>query len=159
MADNNYISELRGYLKLIERLCGAKYSFGVINYSSKGGVDRALHEFNSNLNKGLKYDGYSLIEYEELILKIETMIFNGFLNRNKIQNEKVRSYMSGIIIEDINEYYGLASTSTDKNNIFHPLIEGPVYQISVFNPRSAEAIYYLVKISDSYVLTYLCKYK
>ena len=58
-------------------------------------------------------------------------------------------------IENINEYYGLASSTENRDGVFHPLIMGPIYNLCIQGKDESNYFYFLVKIDKFFVLTCL----
>ena len=84
----------------------------------------------------------------------QSYIFNGCINQEALTNQGAFEYATRTLIDDINESYGLVSTSLNKEGVFHPLITGPLYMLSISNNKNEKCLYYVVKIESMYVLTY-----
>jgi hypothetical protein len=156
-----YIAELNGYLNAIRRLRGNGFFFGVRSYKAVDKIDNFVNEMIREWDQhgSFKYHGKSKIEFRELKDKIIDLIFGGVLNTRNMVNEQAENYAKEMLIEDINEYYGLASVSINKDGVFHPLIAGPVYNLDIQNKAYCASFYYLVKIEDNYIVTYFRKKK
>lgn len=151
-----HIAELNGYLNSLRRLCGNCFFFGAQAYAAEQDIDafaKSLVDSWSE-NGDYCYEGRSIIEWDELSEAIESMILHGILDRKTMPNDTARAYVSKMLVEDINEYYGLASTSLDDNGVFHPLIQGPVYKLNISGRSQEKTLYYLVKIGRYYVFTH-----
>ncbi len=148
-----YILALDGYLKALQRLCGAGYVFGVREYPAGDDIDEFMNAIV--LEWGAKnqytYSGHKKINPRDVFFHIEEFVFNGAISKNIFQSNRVTIKM---ILEDINEYYGLMSTSIDAEGAFHPLIKGPVYQLKIDTGDFYRSFYFLVKINKYFVITY-----
>jgi len=154
---NHHVSNLNGYLRCLSRLCGPEYAFGVNAYKTVLSIESFADEIVTQLNKDKSeyvYHGYSEIEYEVIRNKIKGYIFNGCINQEALNSLGALKYAERTLIDDINESYGLVSTSINKEGVFHPLITGPVYTLNISNTKNKKSIYYAVKIESIYVLTY-----
>ena len=150
-----YIAELNGYLQSLRRLRGFGYCFSAHTYDLKVDIDQFAKETLCKWDESgaYKYLGKSLIEYRNLEDRITGIIFGGALNLENVNNEKSKKNIKKMVIEDINEYYGLASTSLDTKGHFHPLITGPVYELNIENSNFTSIFFYIVQIGKYYVLT------
>lgn len=156
-----YIAELNGYLQSLRRFRGAGYFYSARSYSSTEDVDQFL--FNTvnkwGENGKFKYLGKSEIEFKVLEDRLNKIIFGGALNLQNISGDGTKKNIRKMVIEDINEYYGLASTSLQSDGAFHPLIFGPVYELNIENNDYSDLFSYLVKIGNYYVLTIFARRK
>ena len=153
---NEWIRELNGYLQALERLCGNGYFFGANTYEADKDIDSKLSEILDSLATKEEYafKGKSEITNKSLISEMEQFIFNGILDRKNMVNDSARSFSTKMIVEDINEYYGLASTSINKEGVFHPLIKGPVFKLNIENVKIKKSLFYVVQIENNFVLTH-----
>ena len=92
-----------------------------------------------------------------LFEEMEDFIFNGVLDRSTMVSEEARKYTTKMLIEDINEYYGLLSTSLNVNGVFHPLLRNEIFSLNIRNIKHERALYFLVQIENVYVLTAFIK--
>lgn len=151
----SYIKELNGYLHSLRRLRGPGYFYTARFYSAASNVDQFLSETVSGWGEHgeFQYKGKSEIEFAALQERLTGIIFRGALNLENIASDKSKANIKKMVIEDINEYYGLASTSLDSNGVFHPLIAGPVFELDIRNDNYFNLFCYLVQIGNYYVLT------
>ncbi|WP_203142915.1 hypothetical protein [Marinobacter mangrovi] len=163
---NPYIHELNGYLLCLSRLAGRGYSFGAHAYVVDADVDSFVSEVVATWSKGdeyipaseFRYVGKSIIEYGELQSEITRYVMHGLLGPGKL-SEAGRSAVAGVILEDIIEYYGLASTSINPEGVFHPPIKRTVHRLDIKNENYESCLFFVLQIEDIYVLTGLCKKK
>ncbi|WP_444936246.1 hypothetical protein ACJJIW_20785 [Microbulbifer sp. JMSA004] len=107
--------------------------------------------------KEYRFNGRVEVESDWLFKEIESYIFNGLLNKQLMPDEDARGYASKILIEDINEYYGLLSSSLNKDGVFHPLLRNPIYKLDIEVENVEKSLYFIIKIENVYVLTYFMK--
>lgn len=158
---NEIVSALDGYLKCIYRLCANNYVFTAGCYKADCDIETFCQKIVSFMSAGdeyieptkYKYNGYSEIDSKKLFGIIEDYVFNGLIDLEKMPNDDSRHYAKRMLIEDINEYYGLISTSSNKDGEFHPLLSGGVYQLNITCEKYSKSFYYIKKIEDVYVLT------
>ena len=157
--ENENINELRGYLKCLQRLCSNGYVFGASCYEANQDVDSLANELVSIWGRGddYVYCGKAIIDSKELFNEIQSFIFNGILSYKNMPDSKSKEYSKQILLEDINEYYGLASVLLNENGVFHPLLSNDVYVLDIKNKIFEKALYYIVKIESIYVLTHFIK--
>ncbi|HCB40397.1 hypothetical protein [Ketobacter sp. GenoA1] len=148
MNAEKYVFELHGYLKALQRLCGTNYAFGARFYSKKEDLDTFGQKISE---KKLKYEE---ADHVSIFKNIESMVFNGFLAKEHVPNERAWNYLTKVIIEDINEYFGLVSLALNEDGIFHPLLNGMIYKnIAPFEKDKASLIFW-IEIEQHYVLAY-----
>jgi len=150
-----YIAELNGYLHSLRRFRGAGYFYSAQSYDAKTGIDQFATETITEWgeNEEFQYLGKTEIKFEALEERLSNIIFGGALNLQSVESNESKESIRKLVLEDINEYYGLASTSLDSEGVFHPLISGPVYQLNIENKNYSNLFFYLVKIGNYYVLT------
>ena len=154
-----HIIELNGYLAALSRLCGNGYIFGSRAYEVSDEIDNFIIKMISGWGdkNEFEYFGRKQISYKEIENRVVEIVFRGVLDLNNLPNDNTRNYAKKMIFEDINEFYGLFSTSQDENGVFHPLVTGPVYSLDIVNKNHVAAFYYLVNIGEYYVITYFIK--
>jgi hypothetical protein len=147
-------------------LCGPAHVFGAQAYQVETDVDSFLRKAVSVWNEdgeyidetGIQYAGKSIIEYSELQSEIAGYLTNGVIGLKEVSNPRTKG-VPKLLLEDINEYYGLASISLNPDGVFHPLISSTVYRIDLRDQRHEESLFFVLQIEDMYVLTYLYKKK
>lgn len=159
MSYEYYVGELNGYLKALGRVCGPRHSFGV-KAERHGG--RSISDFVQHIlaerNKyhSEVYVDQEVINRDQLFDRIESMIFGGQM-RNLKPNKNTGDDYATVFIEDINEYFGLISTSMNKEGVFHPLLNSTVFGIEVLNEECESSFYFALGIEDLYIFVYFCK--
>ena len=155
MSLHRYLSELNGYLKAIQHLNGPAYSFGVKWFYLEDGFNGFIHNYDHKYN----FSKSTAIEFKEIKERILGFALNGMLDQEKFSGEKALNYYKEMIIEDINEYYGLASSSENSAGVFHPLVKGPVYRLDIDGKDQSSYFYFLIRIENIFVLTYFLESK
>jgi len=156
---NIYIYELNGYLKAIQRLCGRAYVFGANYFPAKSTIDEDINKFINKWDRKNKLTYVEKVDigYNELMKDMESIIFDGFLNRDRLKSEGEYMYLSKTIFEDIQEYYGLISTAINSHGIFHPLIKIPKYKIKILSDDFDKSLFFLFQIEHIFLLTFFYK--
>ena len=158
-----YVSELNGYLRAFDRICGRSYIFGVKHIEIKELIDQEIRTYfdiwNKNRGKMILYKGCSVIDYHALIKEIDKIIFNKFLSDKDKYCKGYLSYLSSTFFEDIQEFFGLISTTINRGGIFYPLRKSPVYLLNVSCDDFEKAVFFSVKIEHILLITYLYKNK
>src|SRR5437868_3511711 len=112
-----YIYELNGYLNALAKMIGSECAFGSIVSSEETDIEKEIQQkilcHDNNVN-------FSVISYPLLRETIGGIV--GLLG-SKIGegNSKYIEDLSCRIMDDINEYCGLFSTSINNEGIFYPL--------------------------------------
>jgi hypothetical protein len=160
-----YLGGLNGYLNCLSRLCGPGYAFNVNMFDANSDVDKfiiskiAEWKIGDNYCSGTEYNyhGKSEIKFNEICDRLTEYIFTGILQKViRPKSEEYEQYKR-ILIEDINEYYGLISTTLNYDGVFHPLIKGPVLEIALTSKKHEHIFCFLVKIESYYVLSIFSK--
>lgn len=146
-----HIAALNGYLHSLRRFRGAGYFYAASSYVVAEDIDSFLIATIKGWG-GFEYRGKSLIEFNVLSERLESIIFGGALSLSHMSDES-RKCIKQSVLEDINEYYGLAATSLGTDEPFHPLISGPVYELDVESESYSDLFMYVVQIGSNYVLT------
>ncbi|MCG8519456.1 MAG: hypothetical protein MI794_15810 [Pseudomonadales bacterium] len=161
---NHHIHELNGYLSCLSRLCGPAYVFAAHAYQVEADVDSFVREAVAIWSEGdeyipaseIQYVGKSLIEYSQLQSEIAGYVTNGLLGPRELSGTGRRA-AARLLVEDITEYYGLASTSMNPEGVFHPLISSTVHRLNIRNEKYEHCLFFVLQIEDMYVLTHFCK--
>ncbi|MDV2078510.1 hypothetical protein [Marinobacter xestospongiae] len=149
-----YVSELNGYLKALQTISGKGFRFFVRSYCCNEGVDDFVYNNVRDWFEGSSSYSLSEIVYEEVFECVEFMVFSGFNRRFSELNVRELDFWGRMIREDINEYYGLMSnSSTDGSEVFHPLVEGPVFVVDFAGISRGRIFLFFVLIGDFYVVT------
>ncbi len=162
---NPHIEEFRGYLECLSRLCANGYSFRVSSFEANTEIDPFIVELSeiwSTEDEGAEsiihdYRGREIIKYEQIFDEIKSYIFSGLLTLENMASDDARNYAKRSLIDDINEYYGLVSTSLNENGAFHPLISSQVYRLFIDCQKHEKSFHFIVKIENLYVLTSFVK--
>ena len=145
-----YISELKGYLKALQHICGSSFNFGVTCSSFEG----EINEFLKSKDQKYHVETSSIIDFKIIKHEVYRFVLNGMIAPQKFPNKQVLDYYKDLLIESINEYYGLASTTENNKGVFHPIITGPVYRLYLKDEDVSKSFFFLVKIENYMVVTY-----
>ncbi|NEV65382.1 hypothetical protein [Thiorhodococcus minor] len=155
-----YVSELKGYLKAFDRVCGRSYFFGVICLETKESLDIEMQSYfnrwNKERDKKILYKGFRVIDYNALVSEIDEMVFHGFLNVREVSG-KPSSGLSGVFVDDINEFFGLISTTINPEGVFYPLRKSPIYLLEISREDLERALFFSVKVEHVLLITYFYK--
>jgi len=160
-----HLGGLNGYLSCLSRLCGPGYAFNVNMFEANSDVDTFVTSKIEEWKVGdeyysgtaYEYSGKSKIGFEEICNRLAGYIFNGFLQEMAPPNSTVYKQLKRVLIDDLNEYYGLISTTLNYDGVFHPLISGPVFEIYLTSVKYEQLFCFLVKIENYYVLSIFTK--
>lgn len=160
-----HLGGLNGYLNCLSRLCGPGYSFNVNMFEVESDVDAFIAtkieewKIGDEYCSGTEYNysGKYKIEFNEICDRLAGYIFNGLLKNSIPPDSTVYEQFKRVFIEDINEYYGLISTTLNYDGVFHPLIRGPVFEIALTSVKHENIFCFLVKIESFYVLSIFSK--
>ena len=153
MSVEKYIFELNGYLKALQALNGPRYQFGSRAHHFEGNAELYINEI---MKKGTIVN-YSATNYEEIGQRILKFSLNGMMSKSRVSNEKELHYYTSEILENINEYYGLASTASGQKEILHPLITGPVFSIELKGKELGSYFCFIVGIGEYVVQTFMAR--
>ncbi|MGH1373498.1 MAG: hypothetical protein ACRBBW_15770 [Cellvibrionaceae bacterium] len=148
-----HIASLDGYLKCLRRFRSSGCSYWARAYPATDDIDQFLGELVSSWGSEYRLLGKKNLEFRDIEKRIIDTVFRGALNLENVESKITKQSIQRLIVEDINEYYGLISTSLNADGAFHPLISGPVYEVKVRNVDYLDAFIYLVKIEEIFVLT------
>lgn len=148
-----HVASLDGYLKSLRRFRSSGCSYWARSYPAIDDIDQFLSESVSGWGKEYRFLRKQNIEFRDIEKRIIETVFRDALNLQNVESEVTKQSIKRLIVEDINEYYGLISISLNEDGVFHPLISGPVFEIKVENADYLDIFIYLVKIEEIFVLT------
>ncbi|MCP4276570.1 MAG: hypothetical protein GY779_09490 [Gammaproteobacteria bacterium] len=160
MTFEEYIIELNGYLKALQRQSLGKCCFGVKEYISNETATEFIsnQDFFENKCTVVNCNDKPEVDFRYLAEKIKAFLFaDGVLSRVGSENGKIKDYLGKMLVEDINEYYGLAANALNPEGEFHPLIQGPVYLLKLTDKNIEDDLCFLVKVENRYVFTYFIR--
>lgn len=111
----------------------------------------SAEDFVIQYDHGFMIDDLELIDFKTVSNEIYRFVLNGMLNSDKFPNAHSFEYFKKELLENINEYYGLASTSEGEKSMFHPLIKGPIFRLKMNGCTEKNGFFFLVSI-ESYVI-------
>lgn len=150
----NHLSELTGYLKALERMCGSNYIFGVSELPQGEIGAESIRQFIFGINSNaLYFGGTEELGYSDFIVRLEKILFNGLLSKDRF-SEKLWVRFSTVIKDDIDEYFGLISTSINSNGVFYPLKKNLLNRIVTSADDDENNLFLVVEIEEHKFLCY-----
>jgi len=143
------IANLNGYLHSLRRLSGNKCDFWADVIKIEVDFEKTIEGFISKFKNNVK-----LIEKKEIsYFEVESLLEELLLSNLDISSKDLKKSFTW----DIIEYYGLASTDTDPDGEFNPLVSNGAIQITVQSDFHKSCVYYIVAISNHAVVTGLAE--
>jgi len=137
---------LNGYLSSIRRLAYNNCDYWAVHLTIDTDVEIEIS------NYFLKYDiPKEVIEIKKIGYDVVKTFFDKFIVEQLKDNTENQVTM---LIDDIVEYYGLASTTLNPEGVWNPLLEGAL-EITVKDESNVHEslVYFLVEIEDQAILT------
>ena len=137
---------LDGYLSSIRRLAYNNCDYWAIHLKIDTDVEAAIS------NYFLKYDiPKEVIEIKKIGYDVVKTFFDKFIVEQLKDNTENQVTM---LIDDIVEYYGLASTTLNPKGVWNPLLEG-AFEITVKDESNfhESLVYFLVEVENQAILT------
>lgn len=120
MSYNKHLSEMNGYLNALQRICGSKYVFGVTEVPLSSEGNESIKLYIKKVKSCLAVRETNEFNYQELASNLNKVLYR-CINRILMLDENRWGVLSRGILDDINEYFGLISTTLNKDGIFYPL--------------------------------------
>ncbi|HEY8942118.1 MAG TPA: hypothetical protein VIM59_18120 [Cellvibrio sp.] len=143
----NYVSELRGYLQSLRRLCRRQCDFHVESFLVENDIHASIEEYINKLGAEFKFNGIKPITYQE----VETVIKKHLILELEVENQNTIE----LFLWDIVEYYGLASTASNPNGDFNPLVSNGALAVDVESSHYSSGTIFVVVIEKTAVITWL----
>lgn len=147
-----HIAHLEGFLNALQQLCGQDRVFDVGYFDIlDGDIKTSTITYFQLYSQGLKIHEVRPSGYDEIKSLIKRNVFSQLKG----------NFQRGIIPElawHLFEYYGLISTSINKNGVFNPITKGHVYYLDIECPKlykSCEG--YVVAIEKYAIVTTFCE--
>jgi len=138
-----YVDNLNGYFQVLRRLSKNRCDFWSELIEIDGTLENTIEEYLES-KESVEFLNKKDISYSEVQELYESYIFS---------NITVSTVAHKLLTYDIVEYYGLASTSTDSNNDFNPLISNGAVLLNVRSEFHSEYIYYVVEYGNKAIVT------
>lgn len=117
------VSELNGYLKLLQRFCKKRCDFDASALTVEGDLEGAVERYVSNLDDIVEYRGLNKISFSDFQNIMKRFVYSNLT----IQDEN----MVRLIDWDIVEYFGVASTVMDPEGDFNPIVSNGGWELDV----------------------------
>ncbi|MGX5172703.1 hypothetical protein ACUR5C_01590 [Aliikangiella sp. IMCC44653] len=143
------IANLNGYLHSLRRLSENKCDFWASTVSINTDFYQTIEDFISKLNTDVKHIETKEVSYSE----VEALLEQHLLSKLVTVSDDLKESFAW----DIVEYYGLASTASDPEGEFNPLVSNGAIQITVQSGFHKSCVYYIVAISNHAVVTGLAE--
>jgi hypothetical protein len=138
-----HISELRGFLNALERVCCPSRAFYSHVIPSGPDENSTLANYFAGFKGKFEYTGSTPVSYEQV---------------KDLFQEYVFSCLSGLSDEQLNrlawhliEYYGLASTAVE--GPFNPLVQNGALLLSVAQHHYVKCAYFVVRVPGHLIIT------
>jgi len=143
----NYVSELRGYLQSLRRLCRRPCDFHADSFLVENDIHSSIEEYINKLGAEFKFKGIKPVTYQEVesILKKHLVLELVLENQNTID----------LFLWDIVEYYGLASTASNPDGDFNPLVSNGALAVEVQSSYYSSGAIFVVVIEKAAIITWL----
>lgn len=141
----NQVSELDGYLKLLQRFCKKRcdYSVNAINIELDD-VEQSAKQFVSSFDDIVEYNGLEKISFSD---------FQNILTKYVYSNINISDQnMVKLIDWDITEYFGLASTIKNPEGNFNPLVSNGGWQLKISSNFYEDCTIVLVEYGDQAIV-------
>ncbi len=143
------VDELNGYLYSLRRLAkdNCDYWATHIKVKNEGNVEQAIHQHFAKSHIKTEVTGIKKVDYATI-----KKLFSKFIIEQLTTNTEDQVYM---LIWDIVEYYGIASTAVNPKGPFNPLVSEGALKITVKQEDvfHKELAYFLVQIENQAILT------
>ena len=141
------VDRLDGYLHSIRRLAKDNCDYWATHIEVEDDIEKAIHDYFSEAHIRTEVMDIKRVDYT-----IIEKYFDRFITKQLTTNTEDQIYM---LLWDIVEYYGVASTKMNPKGPFNPLVSEGALEITVKEeePFHKELIYFLVKIENQAILT------
>ncbi len=137
---NDYVSELRGYLLGLQRICKTRCVFHSEIIKLERGIDNTIECYVKKLSSDFDYFGKEVISYTDV-----QKIFRRYV----ISNIDITNANAIKLIEyDLVEYFGLCSTATDSDGSFNQLVSGGAIKLNFNLDTYKSCCYFFVPINS-----------
>lgn len=143
----NYISELRGYLQSLRRLCRRQCDFHADSFLIENDINKSIEEYINRLGAEFKFVGIKPLTY----LEVERLLKKHLILELETESQSTTE----LFLWDIVEYYGLASTSLSSEGKFNPLVSDGALEVEVYSPYYSSGAVFVVVIDNMAVITWL----
>lgn len=143
----NYVSELRGYLQSLRRLCRRQCDFYADSFFLENDIHSSVKKYINKLGAEFEFVGIKPLTYQEV---------ESILKKHLVAELEVESQSSiELFLWDIVEYYGLASTASNPDGDFNPLVSNGALEVEVKSSHYTSGAIFVVVIGKAAIITWL----
>ncbi len=143
----NYVSELRGYLQSLRRLCRRQCDFHADSFLVENDIHASIEKYINKLGAEFKFKGIKPLTYQE----VEDALKNHLILELEVENQNTIE----LFLWDIVEYYGLASTASNPDGDFNSLVSNGALAVDVQSSRYSSGAIFVVVIGKTAIITWL----
>ena len=143
----NIVHELNGYLHSLRRLAKYNSDFWAIHIKIESDIEQAIKDHFAKARVKTEVTEIKQIDYAKL-----EEFFDKFIIQNLALDNQAQIDM---LVWDVVEYYGVASTTLNSKGCFNPLVREGAFEISIKSESMfhESLVYFLVPIEDQAILT------
>ncbi len=138
----------RGYLQALEKIAGDNFTFSASYFNTGSDLDSSLAAHFLEWGNEYQYRERALIPYSRVQEILRTCIYSKLSGLEESTVARIDRYLQ--------EHYGLIGSCVDPGGAFHPLVNGPVFELGVEYPSDKCCTYFLVQVGDVSIVTQLC---
>lgn len=143
----NYISELRGYLQSLRRLCQRQCDFYADSFPVTGDIYLSIEEHVNKCGDQFQFVGVKSITFNE----VENLLQKHLIHELEVVSEDAIK----LFMWDIIEYYGLISTALNPDGDFNPLVSNGALEVEVKSPHYLSGSIFVVVIEEVAIVMWL----
>jgi len=147
MSLEKHISELRGYLQSLQRLCKKRCDFDATIIPMETDLNETVTKYVAGFNGDFECIAQQKINFEE----IEDLLQNYIYSNLSITNiDQIK-----LIDWDIIEFYGKASLEPGSTSDVNPLVTNGAIQVSITSKHYQSCAHFVVELGGHAVVTSL----
>lgn len=143
----NYVSELRGYLQSLRRLCRRQCDFHADSFLVKNDIHASIEEYIYKLGAEFKFKGIKPLTYQE----VESILEKHLILELEVEDQNANE----LFLWDIVEYFGLASTALNPDGDFNPLVSNGALAVEVQSSHYSSGAIFVVVIEKAAIVMWL----
>ena len=144
------IANLNGYLQSMRRLGLNQCHYSASVREIKNNFENEIEDYKTIFTDDYQITSQKHVDFKQLEQLHHDLIYS----KLKIHNKEIIELFEW----DIVEYFGLSSTSIDKDNSFHPTVSNGAIVLELKAKKFSSLIYYFVEI-DKYMVTVILSEK
>ncbi len=134
------IANLNGYLQSMRRLGLNQCNYSASVREIKNNFENEIEDYKTIFKDDYQVSSQKHADYKQLEQLHHDLIYS----KLKVKDKDIIKLFEW----DIVEYFGLASTSIDKENTFHPTVKNGAIVLELKAERYISLVYYFVEIGD-----------